>query len=454
MSGGGGGGNKEYVEEQYQYDVEKFKYDYQDMVDADAFNQKNFDIKIQNQADQINFQNKTRAQEWQHKKNMAVFDFNNKNEAYAASVKNFEQQLDLNDMAAEISTNDNTRKYNEQLMDIGFQNEDLLMKLDQTKDISGLKRRGVALALHDAKSDANLQQRSAVLALKGKRAEISAKMKQARLEGMQKKGAARNLGQVGRSARKNMQVVMANQADAQAALTDLLVREESSYNLNLQKVSNALSSAEAQGSLSYDEIATNVLHQVNQTKFGQQQLTESMKSAAGQYAADNQAISMQKFQADIQAQSMLAPKPKMAPLPPKPVHLPTPQMQRPPGPPTWERYKELHPVKGAITKGPSGLTQALGVASGIASIAAPFMMPSDDRLKRTYNRIGTSPSGVPIYTYKYIHDGEHGPWYKGTSAQDLLEMGRSDAVVQQEKDGFYYVDYSKLDVEFEKVTAT
>jgi hypothetical protein len=40
----------------------------------------------------------------------------------------------------------------------------------------------------------------------------------------------------------------------------------------------------------------------------------------------------------------------------------------------------------------------------------------------------------------------------GTSAQDLLAMGHKDAVGQTEKDGFYYVDYSKLDVTMEVVT--
>ena len=450
MSGGGGGGNKEYVEEQYEYDSKKHIYDYQEMVDADAFMQKDFDMQIQNQEDKNNYENKVRAQEWQHKKNMATFDWNNQNEAYAASVKNFENQLGFNETASQIALNDNTRKYNEQLVDIAFQNEDLLMKLDQFTDVSRLKNTGIALALNDAKKDANLQTRASILAQKGKRSEISSKMKQAKIESLHKQGQARNLGQVGRSARKNIQVVMANHADAQHALTDLLTSEESSYNLNLQKVANTLGSSEAQADLSYDQLATELMHQTNTTKFGQQQLTESMKSAAGQYQADVTAISQQKFQADLNAQSKLAPAPKMPPLPPKPVNLPMAQMQRPAGPPSPDRWQELHPVKGAISKGPSGLQQALGIASSVAGIISM----SDDRVKRTYNRVGTSPSGVPIYTFKYIHDGEHGPWYKGTSAQDLLEMGRSDAVVQQEKDGFYYVDYSKLDVEFEKVTAT
>ena len=76
---------------------------------------------------------------------------------------------------------------------------------------------------------------------------------------------------------------------------------------------------------------------------------------------------------------------------------------------------------------------------------------SDDRLKYNITRVGNSKKGIPIYTFKYRHEGMHGPTYQGTSAQDLLEIGRDDAVGKQEKDGFYYVDYGKLDVEFKQV---
>ena len=77
---------------------------------------------------------------------------------------------------------------------------------------------------------------------------------------------------------------------------------------------------------------------------------------------------------------------------------------------------------------------------------------SDDRLKYDITRVGTSPKGIPKYTFRYRLDGEHGPKYMGTSAHDLLSMGRQDAVGQKEKDGFYYVEYSKLDVDMEVVT--
>ena len=69
------------------------------------------------------------------------------------------------------------------------------------------------------------------------------------------------------------------------------------------------------------------------------------------------------------------------------------------------------------------------------------------RLKRDIVRLldRTSPSGIPVYSFRYIGDGADGPVHVGTMAQDLLAMGRADAVVTGE-DGFYLVDYDALDI--------
>lgn len=80
---------------------------------------------------------------------------------------------------------------------------------------------------------------------------------------------------------------------------------------------------------------------------------------------------------------------------------------------------------------------------------------SDRRLKMNVQRIGTSPEKVPIYRWQYKDtratvDYDLGAIYEGTMAQDLLEMGRGDAVTTGE-DGYYRVDYSKLDVPMKKV---
>jgi hypothetical protein len=67
---------------------------------------------------------------------------------------------------------------------------------------------------------------------------------------------------------------------------------------------------------------------------------------------------------------------------------------------------------------------------------------SDRRLKRDIVRLGVSPSGLPIYAFRYVWGG---PRYIGVMAQDLLKL-RPDAVILDES-GYYKVDYSRIDVE-------
>jgi len=66
---------------------------------------------------------------------------------------------------------------------------------------------------------------------------------------------------------------------------------------------------------------------------------------------------------------------------------------------------------------------------------------SDRRLKRDIRRIGTSPSGLRIYAFRYVWGG---PVFVGVMAQDLLES-RPDAVIETES-GLLMVDYDRIDV--------
>jgi len=74
---------------------------------------------------------------------------------------------------------------------------------------------------------------------------------------------------------------------------------------------------------------------------------------------------------------------------------------------------------------------------------------SDRRLKTNIEMIGHSPSNIPIYIFNYKTDLN--TKYKGVMAQDLLEMGITEPVVMGD-DGFYGVDYSKIDVDMEIIS--
>lgn len=67
---------------------------------------------------------------------------------------------------------------------------------------------------------------------------------------------------------------------------------------------------------------------------------------------------------------------------------------------------------------------------------------SDIRLKKEINRIGQTKEGIPLYTFRYINDPDE--IHTGVMAQDLIRMGRDD-VVSIGQNGFFQVDYSKIE---------
>ena len=395
--GKGGNDNSEQIEAQYDYDTAKYQFDWDQMQKKYTHQKGMYDVQIWNAEQSRQYKNEVASQQWADKEKMRIFDYNNQVEAYNASKEAYAKQLDYNNLAAEMSASDNTRKYNERLTAIGFQNEELMMKH--------------GWATRELTED-----------IKGKKAQTAFQGELNKLQAMDTQGKILNMGQAGRTARKNMSAAMAQAAIKQQMLFDNITRQDTIYGMKVEQ-------------------------SVEQANLSQRQLLESMKSAGGQYEADQMNIALQKYSADLGAESKLAPEPKRKPQMSRPLDLPKARNVEPEKPPSWDEFQKIKPIKGAVTKGPSGFSQFLSVVGTVAGAIAM----SDDRLKSTYNRVGTSPSGVPVYTFRYKHEGDHGPWYTGTSAQDLLEMGRDDAVVQKEKDGFYYVDYSKLAVEFEQV---
>jgi len=398
-----GGGNKtakKNARKQWESDINKWKYNWQKMQDNYDYQMDQHDYAVWNQQQAIDFKNETAKQDWIYREEMRRFDFNNQVAAYNSSLETYERQMDYNNTALEITSNDNTRKYNERLTAIGFQNEELLQKYGfdtraKTKDVQAA------------------------------RAETSFKAQDMAIQALEGQGKLAAMGQTGRSARRNMQSALAAAGRQQSALADSIMRKEDQYQFGLER-----------------SFATATL--------SQRQLRESMMSAKDQFASDQTNAALQKYSADMAAESQIAPLPQEQPALPKPLDLPVPKVMEPQKPPSWEQYSTLEPIKGAVA-GTSVIGQIGQIASTALAVGKLFA-GSDDRLKYDITRVGTSPSGIPKYTFKYRGDGKHGPRYIGTSAQDLIAMGRKDAVGTTEKDGFYYVDYSKLDVKMEVVT--
>jgi hypothetical protein len=71
---------------------------------------------------------------------------------------------------------------------------------------------------------------------------------------------------------------------------------------------------------------------------------------------------------------------------------------------------------------------------------------SDERLKENIIKIKYSNSGIPIYHFNY--KGKAKTW-SGTMAQDLLKLGRKDAVGT--RNGYYTVNYNLIDIDMKEI---
>ena len=83
------------------------------------------------------------------------------------------------------------------------------------------------------------------------------------------------------------------------------------------------------------------------------------------------------------------------------------------------------------------------VATGIGELNSDSNSSSDRRLKKNIKYIGNSDSGIKIYTFEYIN--KKGV-YKGVMSDEI-----PNNAVTKDADGYDLVDYSKIDVEFEKI---
>ena len=73
---------------------------------------------------------------------------------------------------------------------------------------------------------------------------------------------------------------------------------------------------------------------------------------------------------------------------------------------------------------------------------------SDIRLKKDINKIGISPMGIPIFTFRFKDDKQN-TLYQGTIAQEIIDIIPEAVTIHD--NGFYMVDYSKIDVEYKKL---
>lgn len=105
-------------------------------------------------------------------------------------------------------------------------------------------------------------------------------------------------------------------------------------------------------------------------------------------------------------------------------------------------------IGAAQAKSAGTIGQAAGFRSGVGQLVQGVgAIFSDKRLKESLEKTGESKSGLNIYKFKY-KDGDN-KFYQGVIAQEILK--KHPEAVKQDENGFYSVDYDKIDVEFKEL---
>jgi hypothetical protein len=350
--------NQDVIDLKFEYDNEM--YSWQRAKEWSTY----FNTLEAQYVDQLNRETVTRYQDltaftnWQDRENMRLYSYANEVQAYNASVTSYYEQLDFNDIAEELTLNDTARAYQDQLISIGFQNEDLINKwLEGGKSVA-LETKGLTDKVKQAKAVEKLQIKETNInrefdlinnaldkvglrdGMAATKADAAFKIQGMKTESLQKVGQQKALGQVGRSAEKAMQAILANHGNAQMALMNSISNAEDKYNLDVQKLTAALENKTKLTNLQYSNITnqfTTAKTDIKRaqegvdltfkqlktaTDFGKEQLQMSLLSASEQNKADRERINMDKYQADINASQSLKTVPKAPPQQKLPLLIP------------------------------------------------------------------------------------------------------------------------------------
>ena len=349
------------IEAQYEADKANYEFNYQEAIDQWEFAKEDLEITKYNLDAQRKYRNEEASRQWIEEDKLRIWDYNEQVKAYNASVESYGVQLEFNDIANELSSQSAKQAYNEELVLLGFQHEDIDLRDKAAERVTKLKRKDLKQQLDQVQGETKINKQKVLDGLAAQRAELNQRLELQAIEGFETAGKVRALNQVGRSSRKNYAAVLAQKQRLNSALIDAMTRMENTAGLDLKALDEKLGSYGDKLDIQNEFILNDLYNTRIETEFAEQQLSESLKSTNLDYEMQQQKRKLDKYSADLKAQEAIRPQPVLPPALPKPLELPEAKLQKPRKP-----RKGPKPIKGAAVTG-HGLA---GLASGLSSVSS------------------------------------------------------------------------------------
>ena len=346
------------AKDNWEYNTETLQMNYVNDVVTKSIQERNIE-------NQLLYQEAGAGTEWDFEVKQRVHEFNSKVDAYNKSERLFGAQVGLNEYARHLADDSAAAVKRERLDAVHFQGMEADLKLTQAQTDITHKRAGAEIDISQTKSDiaqkqANLnlgyrkqisesdrQKQAATLQSLQRRAEAAFSSEKGLVEMMKAAGSAKAKGQVGRSAQKDIQAIMATGGRAQAQLADQITRGDSAYNLTMMGLDESLIYADAEYRLATAGLTSkgayaDLSHKLTGSQLDAQSGFAEMSHQLGAQQRDatklsigsayDRALSKSEFDeygANLQADAQRMEEPGFGPLPPKPLELPRPILMDP-----------------------------------------------------------------------------------------------------------------------------
>ena len=319
----------EMADAQYEQDKITWEFEWEEAQDQYAYQLHDINVAEHNLEQQRIYRDATAINEWIDKDKQRIFDYNNQVDAYNAGVEAYETQLDVNEIAADMSENSARRAYNDKMIQMGFQLESTDINTLRAIEKLNVGRRQLEGQAKEAKRTSKNQRDILRANLDAKRRDISTKIEQQDLQGLEAVDKIRSYGQTGRSARKNRYRALQATSRLTEALQTAYDTAEERTELDLKGINIKLEALGDRLDLQDEDLVNDIYNTRVDQAFSEKQLSEQLKSTNLEYEFNQEKQKLDKYSMDIQAKSRLNPTPILAPQLSKPLKMPEPVLVKP-----------------------------------------------------------------------------------------------------------------------------
>lgn len=284
------------------------EYNWKETEDQHDWSLYEIEVAKANEANVIALKETVAIDDWVRGMQIRDAEYQSRVAAYNNSEKAYAQQVDYNAMSAQLALEDQDRWLADTALDLQYQATDLAIQDAESTALHGLN-------LSKMLSEYNLTSQALEAQQLAKRADAIFKGTSAEIKKTQAVGQARASGQAGRSARKNVQAILAQSGFNKAALIDTMTRSENSH--RLEQLKN-------QDTYTYGSQLESTKYRYTQEAMdlGYKKIKSSMSSAFAQDKGNRLKIAHDQYGADLAADARRLSEPTKPPALPIPYEIP------------------------------------------------------------------------------------------------------------------------------------